>query len=152
VLVYVLAGVLLLLTLLMAATVAGPVKITMDASETRLLHMPPALFASTLRIVDASGLVSAYTTAASHLPALHTFPKATQLSETASLSSGDFVSFQYFLNKGSAVSVDWSASSAVNMLIFQGETRFNSWNEDPEMHKAMMMLLFGHLPSLAIIA
>ena len=96
----------------------------------RLYGTGNPFFNQLISITDDTATISVYRVDSP--PSLVVSPIPTLLSETVTLSAGDFLDFSYHLNEGSSIVVEFSSDIGVNMLVFQGSDRLAQWIDDPD--------------------
>jgi hypothetical protein len=105
----------------------------MDQGETRQWIEHSYTFNKKLYIKDFSAEMSIYQLSSNSFPKLIMVPESNIIHiEELSLTPDEYVYYQYYLNKGSIINIDYKSLNGISYYLFQGQNNFDSWVDDPE--------------------
>jgi hypothetical protein len=122
-----------IIVIIVCTSIKAPIIFTMDQGETRQWIEHSYTFNKKLYIKDFSAEMSIYQLSSNSFPKLIMVPESNIIHiEELSLTPDEYVYYQYYLNKGSIINIDYKSLNGISYYLFQGQNNFDSWVDDPE--------------------
>ena len=127
------------LFLIIVGTYETPTHFVLDPGDTRVWRYGSSSFTSSLHIIDYSRKTNIYFLESE--PTLEVTPTGKTLvhTEQVTLDGGDWLHFNYYLNRNSLIDLSFTVKSgSAHFLLFQGATNFNKWADDADSAKPLV--------------